>query len=149
MSTTSVFAWDYGSLQVSAGWAGTDQPDIRYLVVGVPDTHDLVRLDWSDGANLAGTTPVAARLRIGTLAAQQVHVGVTGIAVSGLPAPGPFGPSADGILRAVAEPLARFATNRPETLAKLREMMSTLRGKVPKDDDGTNTPAEDPLASGV
>jgi len=44
-----------------------------------------------------------------------------------------FGPTVEGILRAVAEPLTQFAQANPDVLRRLRERVPALSGKVPKD----------------
>jgi hypothetical protein len=133
MSATSVLEWSHSGLQVTAGWADTDRPDVRFLLIGVPNTHDSVRLDWYDGTEFAADVPVTGWLRIGTLPAREVRVSKGEIAADGSTEATHFGPTAEGILRAVAEPLAQFAQAHPDVLHKLRERVPMLNGKVPKD----------------
>jgi hypothetical protein len=156
MSATSVLEWYHSGLQVSAGWAETDRPDVRYLLVGVSNTHDSVRLDWYDGTDFASDTPVPARLTIGTLPAREVRVGKGEIEAGGLAEERHFGPTAAGILHAIAEPLTHFALAHPDVLRRLEERVSALNGsalngKVPKDigTDTAGTRAEDPFADSV
>ena len=133
MGSTTVLEWADTGLQVSAGWADTDRPDVRYLLIGVPHTHDCVRLDWLDGTDFGSDTGVDGWLRIGTLPVREVRLRKGEIAAGG-PAEQPqFGPTAAGILRAVAEPLTEFALEHPDLLRRLKERVYTLNGKVPED----------------
>jgi hypothetical protein len=132
MSATSVLEWSHSGLQVSAGFADTDRPDVRTLLIGVPNTHDSVRLDWYDGADFTSDSPVPAWLRIGTLPAQEIRLR-KGEIVAGGPAEQPqFGPTAAGILRAVAEPLGQFTLVHPDVLLNLNSSVTVMYGKVPK-----------------
>ena len=133
MSATSVLEWSHSGLQVTAGWADTDRPDVRFLLIGVPNTHDSVRLDWYDGTEFAGDDSVTGWLRIGTLPAREVRMCKGEVAAARLTEARHFGPTAEGILRAVAEPLAQFAQAHPDVLHRLRERVPALNGKVPQD----------------
>jgi hypothetical protein len=133
MTATTVLEFSTTGLQVSAGWADTDRPDVRFLLIGVPQTHDSVRLDWYDGTDFAGEDPVCAWLTVGTLPVREVRVCKGEIVPPG-PARDPrFGPSAAGILRAVAEPLTQFAAAHPGLLHQLTGRLRVLFGKWPKD----------------
>jgi len=133
MSATSVVEWSHSGLQVTAGWADTDRPDVRFLLIGVPNTHDSVRLDWYDGTEFGSDDPVPGWLRIGTLPAREVRVCKGEVAADGSTEAAHFGPTVEGILRAVAEPLTQFAQANPDVLRRLRERVPALSGKVPKD----------------
>lgn len=149
MSASSVLEWSHSGLQVSAGFADTDRPDVRYLLVGVPNTHDSVRLDWYDGTAFGTDNPVTAWLRIGTLPAREVQIRKGEIVAEG-PADEPqYGPTAAGILRAVAEPLTQFAVVHPEVLQRLTGTVAVMYGKVPKDVQlavSADEPAANPFA---
>jgi hypothetical protein len=128
MGSTTGLEWADTGLQVSAGWADTDRPDVRYLMIGVPYTHDWVRLDWYDGADFGGGAGAAGWLGIGTLPVREVLLRKGEIAAGGHAEEPRFGPTAAGILRAVAEPLTDFARAHPDVLRRLTERVSALNG---------------------
>jgi hypothetical protein len=124
---------DGGAFQITAGMSDVDGSAHRQLVFGVPGTNDEVGLDWSGAADFSGDDPVPVSLRVGTMSPGRAVL-KRGELVATEPAhEPPFGPNAEGILRAVAEALETVALAHPDTLAGLWGRLSTLLA--------TNTPA--------
>ncbi|HZN20781.1 MAG TPA: hypothetical protein VFB84_21755 [Micromonosporaceae bacterium] len=124
-ATTVLERPDGSTFQVTAGESDTGGPRTRYLVFGVPDTNDSVRLDWDGDADLATGGPVPVSLRVGTLPAQPGVLADHTVTVHGTPGEPTFGPNVEAILKVLAEAYLELVTAHPETVEE-------IEGKIPK-----------------
>lgn len=124
-ATTVLERPDGGTFQVTAGKSDTGGPKARYLIFGVPDTNDSLRLDWDDDTDFAAGAPVPVSLRVGTLPAQPGVLTDHMVTSHGAPGEPMFGPNIEAILQALAESFLPFVTAHPETVKE-------IEGKIPK-----------------